>query len=122
MVEKFVVTNNDRYDLISLIKEAFKEELKEILKQNERGNNYDVLLSRKEVSELLKASVITLSKYQRADKLSYSRLGRRVYFKMRYYESLGDLGKVSKGNEYLLRTHCHFFLHDIWIWCKTRGY
>jgi excisionase family DNA binding protein len=83
MPEKFIVTNYDRNDLISMIKEAFKEELKEILKQQEKPDDYDVLLSRKEVSELLKVSLITISKYQRSGKLPYSRLGRNVYFKKR---------------------------------------
>jgi len=64
-----------------MIKEAFKEELKEILKQLEKPDDYDVLLSRKEVSKLLKVSLITVSKYQRAGKLLYCRLGRNVYFK-----------------------------------------
>ena len=64
-----------------MIREAFKEELTEILKQNEKSTDYDILLSRKEVAELLKVSLITVSKYQREGKLPYSRRGRRVYFK-----------------------------------------
>jgi excisionase family DNA binding protein len=78
-----------------MIKEAFKEELKEILKQQEKADDYDVLLSRKEVAELLKVSLITISKYQRAGKLPYSRLGRRVYFRKRYSESSRNSSKVS---------------------------
>jgi hypothetical protein len=75
MPEKFMVTNYDRDDLISLIKEAFKEELKEILKQQEKPDDYDVLLSRKEVAELLKVSLVTINKYKREGKLPYCRLG-----------------------------------------------
>ncbi len=81
MVEKFIVTNYDREDLISMIKEAFKEELKEILKQQEKPDDYDDLLSRKEVAKLLKISLVTVNKYKRAGKLPYSRLGRNIYFK-----------------------------------------
>jgi excisionase family DNA binding protein len=81
MPEKFMVTNYDRDDLISMIKEAFKEELKEILKQQEKPDDYDVLLSRKEVAELLKVSLVTINKYKREGKLPYCRLGRNLYFK-----------------------------------------
>ena len=81
MVEKFIVSNYDREDLIAMIKEAFKEELKDIVKQQEKADDYDVLLSRKEVAKLLKVSLVTVSKYQRAGKLPYSKLGRNIYFK-----------------------------------------
>jgi excisionase family DNA binding protein len=81
MSEKIIVTNYDREDLIAMIKEAFKEELKEILKQQEKSDDYDELLSRKEVAELLKISLVTVNKYKRAGKLPYSRLGRNIYFK-----------------------------------------
>jgi len=53
MAEKILVTNYDRDELISMIKETFKEELKEILKQQEKGRDYYVLLARKEVRKLL---------------------------------------------------------------------
>lgn len=81
MVEKFVVTNYDREDLIAIIKEAFKEDLKEILNQQEKESDYDKLLSRKEVAELLQVSLVTVSKYQREGRFPYSRLGRHIYFK-----------------------------------------
>jgi excisionase family DNA binding protein len=80
MLEKFIVTNYDHDDLVSFIKEAFREELKEILKQNEKSDDYDDLLSRKEVAKLLKISLVTVNKYKRAGKLPYSRLGRNIYF------------------------------------------
>lgn len=81
-VAQFVRNNHyDRVELISMIKEALKEELKELIKQNEKSDDYDILLSRKEVATLLKVSLITVSKYQRTGKLPYSRLGRHVYFK-----------------------------------------
>ena len=81
MVEKFIVSNYDREDLIAMIKEAFKEELKDIVKQQEKADDYDVLLFRKEIAKLLKVSLVTVSKYQRAGKLPYSKLGRNIYFK-----------------------------------------
>jgi excisionase family DNA binding protein len=81
MAENILVTSYDRDELISMIKEAFKEELKEILAQQEKTDDYDVLLSRKEVVELLQVSLITVSKYQKKGSLPYSRLGRKVYFK-----------------------------------------
>jgi excisionase family DNA binding protein len=81
MSEKFIVTNYDQSELISLIREAFREELKESLNQQEREIDYNVLLSRKEVAELLNVSLVTVSKYQRAGKLQYYRIARHVYFK-----------------------------------------
>ena len=81
MAEKFIVTNYDRDDLISMIKEAFKEELKEILTQQEKESAYDKLLSRKEVAELLKISLRTVSKYQIEGLLPYCKFGRHIYFK-----------------------------------------
>lgn len=81
MTEKFIMSNYDREDLILLIREAFKEELKEILKKQEKPDDYDVLLSRKEVAKLLQVSLITVSKYQKKGSLPFNRLGRKVYFK-----------------------------------------
>lgn len=81
MVEKFIATNYDREDLILMIKEAFRDELKAILTQRENESDYDLLLSRKEVAELLKVSLVTVSKYQREGRFPYTRLGRHIYFK-----------------------------------------
>ena len=81
MAEKFVVTNYNQDELISMIREAFREELKESLNQQQREIDYNVLLTRKEVAEMLKVSLVTVSKYQKSGKLQYSRLGRHVYFK-----------------------------------------
>lgn len=53
MAEKFLITNYDPNELVSTIKEAFKEELKEISTQREKESDYAVLLSKKEVGELL---------------------------------------------------------------------
>ena len=58
-----------------------KNKGKEILKQNEKSDDYDVLLSRKEVAKLLKVSLVTINKYKREGKLPYRRLGRNLYFK-----------------------------------------
>jgi excisionase family DNA binding protein len=81
MIEKFIATNYDREDLILMIKEAFKDELKAILTQQENESDFGLLLSRKEVAELLKVSLVTVSKYQREGRFPYSRLGRHIYFK-----------------------------------------
>ncbi len=81
MTEKFIVTNYDHDDLVSVIKEAFREELKEILAQKEKEKDYNVLLSRKEVAELLKISLVTLHRYQKDGILPYSKLGIHIYFK-----------------------------------------
>ncbi len=80
-MEKFIATNYDREDLIILIKEALHEELKEIISQQEKANDYSTLLSRKEVAEFLKISLRTVSKLQSEGKLPYSRFGNRIYFK-----------------------------------------
>lgn len=81
MTEKFIVTNYDREDLTLLIKEAFKEEFKAALSQQERGLDYSTLLSRKEVAEFLKISLRTVSNLQSEGKLPYIRIGNRIYFK-----------------------------------------
>ena len=81
MAEKFIVTNYDRDELVSMIKEAFKEELKEILTQQEKERDYDILLSRQEVAELLKISLVTVHKYQKEGTLPFYKLGWHVYFR-----------------------------------------
>ena len=81
MSEKFFVTNYDRDELISMIKEAFKAELKESMNQQEKEIEYNVLLNKKEVAEMLKISLVTIHKYLKSGKLKYYRLGRRIYFK-----------------------------------------
>jgi len=81
MEDKFIVTNYDRNELISIIREAFREELKESLNQKEKETDYNLLLTRKEVSDLLKVSLVTVSKYMKEGKFPYHRLGRHIYFK-----------------------------------------
>ena len=81
MAEKFVVTNYDRDEIITMIREAFGAELNEILTKQEKESDYDQLLSRKEVAEMLKVSLVTVSKYQKDGRLTYYRIGRHVYFK-----------------------------------------
>jgi hypothetical protein len=44
MVDKFFITNYDRNEFVSLIREAFREELTEHLKQQERESDYNILL------------------------------------------------------------------------------
>jgi len=57
MAEKFIVTNYERNEFVSLIREAFSEEFKAILKQKEQENDYDELLTRKEAARFLKISL-----------------------------------------------------------------
>jgi excisionase family DNA binding protein len=81
MADKFIVTNYDREEMVSMIKKAFKEELKEIITQQEKDRDYDILLSRQEVAELLKVSLVTIHKYQKEDTLPFYKLGWHVYFR-----------------------------------------
>ena len=81
MSEKFIVTNYDRDELISVIREAFREELKESFIQQEKESDLNSLLSRKEVAEFLKISLPTLLNYQKSGILRCHRIGSRVLFK-----------------------------------------
>ena len=81
MEEKFVMTNYDKHEFVSLIREAFSEELKSILKQKDQQNEYDELLNRKEAARFLKISLRTISKYQEDGTIPHYRLGRAIYFK-----------------------------------------
>jgi hypothetical protein len=75
MVGKFLVTNYDRDELVSMIKDTFKEELNDIITHKEKGKEYDILLTSQEVVELLKISLVTLSKYQKEGTLPFYKLG-----------------------------------------------
>jgi excisionase family DNA binding protein len=99
MVGKFIVTNYDRDDLVSMIKEAFKEELKEILKQKDQQNEYDELLTRKEAARFLKISLRTISNYQEDGRIPHYRLGRGIYFKKgELMQALGLHAKYQHRN------------------------
>ena len=75
-----------------MIKEAFRTELAEILAKQEKESDYDQLLSRKEVADLLKVSLVTVSKYQKQGRLTFYRIGRHVYFKK------GDIMEALKDH------------------------
>lgn len=64
-----------------MIKEAFKEELKEIIKDQSRKHDWDKLLTRKEAAEMLHISLVTIYNYQREGIIPYARIGGRIYFK-----------------------------------------
>lgn len=81
MEEKLVITTYDKNDFITLIKKAFSDELKEIIRLRDKQNEYDELLSRKEAASFLKISLRTISKYQVDGTLPYYKLGRSIYFK-----------------------------------------
>jgi hypothetical protein len=57
IVDKFLITDYDRDDLVVMAKEAFKDELKEILVQQEKDKEFDLFLTNQEVGELLKISL-----------------------------------------------------------------
>lgn len=85
MTEKFFVTNYDRDEILSLIREDFKKELMEYLnlkeKEKEKDKDFDILLSRREVTQLLKISIPSLHNYQKSGILKPYRIGKRVLFK-----------------------------------------
>jgi excisionase family DNA binding protein len=81
MAEKFFVTNYERDELITIIREAFGAELTDLLAKQEKESDYDQLLSRKEAAEMLKVSLVTISKYQKEGRHTFYRIGRHVYFK-----------------------------------------
>lgn len=64
------------YDQLSHIKEAA-----ELLKVSMVTISKYKILSRKETAELLKISLVTLSNYKREGRLPFYSLGNRVYFK-----------------------------------------
>lgn len=99
MEEKFVMTNYDKIEFVSLIREAFSEELKAILKQKDQQNEYDELLNRKEAARFLKISLRTISKYQEDGRIPHYRLGRAIYFmKGELKEALGLPAKYQYRN------------------------
>jgi excisionase family DNA binding protein len=99
MIEKFVMTNYDRNEFISLIREAFSDEIKAILKQKDQQNEYDELLNRKEAARFLKISLRTISNYQEDGRIPHYRLGRAIYFKKgELMQSLGLPAKYQHRN------------------------
>jgi len=81
MADKFFVTNYERDEIIAMMREAFNEELKAIIDEHNRKKNWDVLLTRKEAAEMLRISLVTLSRYQKEGILQYAKFGRHIYFK-----------------------------------------
>lgn len=80
MSEKFFITTYNRDELISMMREAFKEELNEYRKQQAKESDNNKLLSRKEVAELLRISLPTLNNYRNSGILKCHRIGNRVLF------------------------------------------
>lgn len=79
-------------DLVALIEEKVKELFKENQPKEEVAK--DEFLTRKEVSELLGVSLVTLHKWDKKGILKPSRIGRRV----RYLKS-DILNSLNKENE-----------------------
>jgi len=65
----------------SILKETIQEALESALNVVEENKEAEVLLSRHEAAELLKVSLVTISKYQKDGIIPYYRFGRRVLFK-----------------------------------------
>jgi predicted site-specific integrase-resolvase len=81
MAGRIIVTNYDREEVVSMIKDAFKNELCEILRQKEKAKDDDILFTRQEVADLLKISLVTLYKYQKEGTLPSCKLSWHVYFR-----------------------------------------
>jgi hypothetical protein len=80
MSEKCIVTSYEKEEFISIIRQAFADELKVLLKSYQNQLDQDLLLDRKETARFLKISIRTLSTYQDSDLIPYYRLGRGIYF------------------------------------------
>lgn len=61
-------------------------------KSNEKENK---LLTRKQLSELLDISYVTINKHMRSGRLPYKRLGRRIYFD--YQQVIKSFSDISFG-------------------------
>ena len=80
-MEQHIVLSLTQDDFRGILKETIQEALQAALNVVEENKEADVLLSRHEAAELLKVSLVTISKYQKDGKIPYYRFGRRVYFK-----------------------------------------
>lgn len=67
-------------DLKQIIKEALRDELTEFNKNSDK-HNADAVLSRAEVSKLLKISMTTLWKWTKNNKLKSYGIGNKVFYK-----------------------------------------
>jgi hypothetical protein len=81
MSEKCIVISYEKDEFISIIKEAFADELKTLLNHYQNQLDRDLLLNRKEAARFLKISIRTLSTYQDSGLIPHYRLGRAIYFK-----------------------------------------
>jgi hypothetical protein len=81
MGEKYIVTTYDKGEFISIIRHAFVEELKTLLRDYQNQIDQELLLNRKEAARFLKISIRTLSTYQNSGLIPHYKLGRGVYFK-----------------------------------------
>ena len=91
--EKCVVTTYERDEFISIIRQAFAEELKALLRSYQNQLDQDLLLDRKEAARFLKISIRTLSTYQDSGLIPHYKLGRGVYFKK------GELISALEGSD-----------------------
>ena len=83
-----------------MIREAVREELNECLNQQRKESDNNKLLSRKEVAELLKISLPSLSNYKKSGILKFHRIGSRVLFmKVEVMEALQMQIKYRQWND-----------------------
>lgn len=81
MAEKYFVTNYDRNEIITMIREALHEEVTESLEQQKKDKDFNILLTRQEVAQQLRISLPSLHNYQKSGILKSYRIGKRVLFK-----------------------------------------
>jgi len=80
-MEQHIVLSLTQDDFRGILKETIQEALESALNVVEENKEAEVLLSRHEAAELLKVSLVTISKYQKDGIIPYYRFGRRVLFK-----------------------------------------
>jgi excisionase family DNA binding protein len=78
----FKIPSEQKAAFIREIKNALKEELEEIKAANHKEASHDEeYLNRQEACKLLRCSLATLYNYQKAGRLPFLKIGRKVLFK-----------------------------------------
>lgn len=66
---------------IEELKEIIKESVENALSDKEKPKVAEELIKRKDVSKLLKISLVTLNEWMRHGKIPYYRISSRIFFK-----------------------------------------
>ncbi|MBV5316058.1 MAG: helix-turn-helix domain-containing protein [Prolixibacteraceae bacterium] len=75
------LSENMKSELKTLIQDSLKQELKALISGNqERPENDNKMLNRKQASKLLGCSLTTLYHYQRKGLIPYHQVGRKLLF------------------------------------------